>query len=90
MSCQLCENLERAFKARWNEYCEANTASYSLVSNKFAAYLNVEMERARNELEEHRLTCVFATNAPASLSAMAQRQCTPEKVRRSGRVETAA
>jgi hypothetical protein len=69
MGCYVCENLERAFKARQREYIEARSDAYYLVSRKFAASKNVEMERARNELEEHRLVCAAARREPAFLPA---------------------
>jgi hypothetical protein len=58
--------LENLFEARRIEYFGALCASYYLVSKRFAAYKNVELERARNELEEHRSVCPFAFNAPAA------------------------
>jgi hypothetical protein len=65
MGCVVCEDLERAFKTMQKEYLEACSAAYYRVSRKFAAYKNVDMERARNELEEHRLACVSALNDSA-------------------------
>jgi len=50
MHCVLCENLERAFEAKRSEYIESGSLAYYRVSKKFAAYKNVEMERARLEL----------------------------------------
>jgi hypothetical protein len=65
MGCVVCETLERVFKTKQLEYIEACSAAYYRVSRKFAAYKNVDMERARNELEEHRLVCVSALNDSA-------------------------
>lgn len=65
MGCVVCETLERVFKTRQLEYIEACSAAYYQVSRKFAAYKNVDMERARNELEEHRQFCVSALNDTA-------------------------
>jgi hypothetical protein len=56
--------LENLFEARRIEYSGALRAPYYLVSKRFAAYKNVELERARNELEEHRSVCPFAFNTP--------------------------
>jgi len=90
MGCLVCGNLERAFEARWREYIEASSGAYFTVSSKFAAYLNVEMERARTELQEHRLVCLSAANISASLPAVALRQL-PQKERvRGNPVESAA
>lgn len=69
MLCLLCENLERAFEARRREYIEAGSLAYYRVSKKFAAYKNVEMERARTELQEHQSVCVSAANVSARLPA---------------------
>jgi hypothetical protein len=65
MSCIVCNNLEQIFKTKQQEYVEACSAPYYRFSKKFAAYKNVDMERARYELEEHRLICVSAPNVSA-------------------------
>jgi len=72
MSCPMCRDLERAFEARHSEYLQAREAAYYLISKKFAASKNVDSERARDELEEHRLACatVFRENAPAPVIAL--------------------
>ena len=62
MRCALCLDLEAAFEARRNEYIEASSLAYFRVSKKFAAYMNVEMERALIELEDHRSACLSAMN----------------------------
>ncbi len=67
MGCQLCLNLEKALHEKRNEYLQASSSSCSLVSSRFTAYMHVEMERARFELEDHRSICMFSVNAPASL-----------------------
>jgi len=59
MECLICRNLKRAYDVGLREYSEARSSAYFEVSKKFAAVKNVDMERARNELEEHRLRCVF-------------------------------
>jgi hypothetical protein len=59
MDCLICANLERAYEARLSEYVEARTSVCYRVSTKLAAQRNVEMERARYELEEHRSACVL-------------------------------
>ena len=65
MHCQVCENLKLALKARTREYVEASSDAYSRATNRFAAYVNVEMERARTELQEHRMVCLYASNDSA-------------------------
>jgi hypothetical protein len=59
MDCLICANLERAYEARLSEYVEARTSVCYRVSTRLAAKRNVDMERARYELEEHRSACVL-------------------------------
>ena len=61
MECSICRNLARAFEAGLSEYIEARSSACYQVSTRSAAKKNVDMERARYELEEHRLVCVSAT-----------------------------
>jgi hypothetical protein len=58
MDCLKCMELEQAFESRLSEYIGARSAAYYRVSTEVAARKNVDMERARNDLEEHRLVCV--------------------------------
>jgi hypothetical protein len=60
MDCPICEDLERALEATHSNYSEARSAAYYLVSTKLAARQNVDMERAKSDLEEHQLVCVSA------------------------------
>jgi len=90
MRCQLCRNLEEAFEAKRNEYNEASSQAYFRVSKKFAAYLNVEMERARIEFEEHRLVCLSAANESVHLPLVAPLRLAQKEEFRSGTVPTAA
>jgi len=90
MRCVLCRNLEIAFEARRSEYTEASSLAYYRVSKKFAAYMNVEMERARAELQEHRLECLSAANESAYQPVIAQRCIAPQEERRGAPVQTAA
>lgn len=69
MHCLLCESLELAFEARRSEYIEATSLANYRISKRFAAYKNVEMERARTELEEHQSVCAFAVAASKSTSS---------------------
>jgi hypothetical protein len=71
MSCPICRDLERAFEATHSEYIEARHGAYYRVSMKFAAYKNVDMERARNELEEHRMACASAVKETALIPVAA-------------------
>jgi hypothetical protein len=58
MGCPICRNLERAYEDELNEYLEACSSACYRVSTKLAGQKNVDMERARYELEEHRSVCV--------------------------------
>jgi hypothetical protein len=58
MDCPICRGLERAFETELSEYIEARTSVSFKFCMKLAAHKNVEMERARYALGEHRLVCV--------------------------------
>ena len=64
MGCLICASLEQAYKARLSEYIKARSSVCYRVSTRLAAQMNVEMERARYELEEHRSVCVSSVMAP--------------------------
>jgi len=55
MDCLECKKLEDAFKSKLGLYIEARSAAYYRVSTELAAKKNVDMERARNNMKEHRL-----------------------------------
>ena len=59
MTCPICKKLERDYEAMLSEYNEACSSAGYLVSRRLAAQKNVDMERARYELEEHRSACVL-------------------------------
>jgi hypothetical protein len=67
MSCQICRNLERAYEAELSEYMKACSSETYRISTLFAARKNVDMERAKYELEEHRKVCHAAREIPAFL-----------------------
>jgi len=69
MKCVVCANLERTYLARLSEYIEARSSVCYRVSTRLAAQTNVEMERARYELEEHQSLCFSAVHPPALLPA---------------------
>jgi len=73
MGCPVCSNLDRAFAAGLRDYLEARSSACYEVSVRPAARKLVEMERARYELEEHRLGCAWvaptALRVPAPLPA---------------------
>jgi hypothetical protein len=60
MDCIICKELERVFESGDSEYIEARCAPYYRVSTERAAHKNVDKERAKSDLEEHRLVCVSA------------------------------
>jgi hypothetical protein len=60
MGCSICTYLECALQSRHSEYVTACSGTFRRISLKFAAYGLVEMERARSELESHRLVCLSA------------------------------
>jgi hypothetical protein len=60
MDCLICKDLERAFKSARSKYLEARSAAYYRVSTELAAYQNVDMERAKSDLEEHQMVCISA------------------------------
>ena len=74
MECLVCKNLERAFESGHSQYLEARSAAYYRVSTELAAYKNVEMERARSDLEEHQFVCVSADKVRQS-GTMHSRAC---------------
>ncbi len=69
MKCLVCMNLERTYLARLSEYVEARSSAGYRVSTRLAAEINVEMERARYELEEHQSVCFSALRPPTLLPA---------------------
>ena len=62
-NCLICKGLEGARESRLSEYVKARSAAYYRVSTELAAYKNVEMERAKSDLEEHRLVCISAAKS---------------------------
>ena len=78
MECLACRDLERSYDVGRREYSEARASAYYLISKKFAARKNVDMERARYELEEHRLLCVLARE----LLALSEERLTSKCLRR--------
>lgn len=67
MDCPICRDLKRAYEAGLSGYIEARSSACYQVSKKLAAKKNVDMERAKYELEEHRLLCVFVVRVVALL-----------------------
>ena len=57
MDCLNRMDLEQAFESGLSEYREARSAVFYQVSTELAAKKKVDMERARCDLEEHKLMC---------------------------------
>jgi Zn-dependent peptidase ImmA (M78 family) len=74
MNCLVCKDLKRALESRRSKYIEARSAAYYRVSTELAAYKNVDMERAKSDLEEHQLVCVTAAKVRQS-GPRASRAC---------------
>jgi hypothetical protein len=66
MACLICKDLERTLDFRRSKYFEARSAAYFQVSTELAAKKNVDMERAKSDLEQHQLACVSAARAGQS------------------------
>jgi hypothetical protein len=60
MQCPICRDLKRAYDAGLSNYIEARSSAIYNFSTEIAAYKNVEMERAKSALEEHRRVCASA------------------------------
>jgi len=58
MDCIKCRNLKQTLERKFSNYIKARAACYYRVSTELAAHENVDMERSRNDLEEHQLVCV--------------------------------
>jgi hypothetical protein len=67
MGCLICASLEQVYLARLSEYIEARSSACYRVSTRLAAQMNVEMERARYELEEHQSVCISTVRMPVLL-----------------------
>ena len=66
MACLISRDLERTLDLRRSKYFEARSAAYYQVSTELAAQKNVDMKRAKSDLEEHQLVCLTAAGARQS------------------------
>jgi hypothetical protein len=64
-SCPECENLNRIFESKRTEYRAARSAVLYRISTEFAAKQQVDMERAKSDMEEHLSSCSSATKLRA-------------------------
>ena len=60
MDCAMCRELKRVFEIKLTQYVEACASAYYRVSTQLAARRNVDMERAKNDCEEHHMVCEWA------------------------------
>jgi hypothetical protein len=65
VDCLACKDMERALKLTLANYIAARSAGFYRVCTDIAAKKEVDMERARTDLQEHRLVCPFAIRAAA-------------------------
>ena len=61
MDCSKRVDLEQAFESSRSKYNKARSAVFYQVSTELAAKKKVDMERARYDLEEHKLICTPCT-----------------------------
>ena len=59
-NCPECESLKQVFESKLTGYLAARSAVLYLISTEFAAKQQVDMERARNDMEEHLSICSLA------------------------------
>jgi len=78
MECLACRDLKRAYDVVRSEYSKARSSVFYPISNEFAAVKNVDMERARYELEEHRILCIL----PGKIIALPAKQGTSARLQR--------
>jgi hypothetical protein len=57
MDCLQCTDLSRTFESAHAKYAAARSAELYQVSTEIAAKKQVDMERARIDLEEHQAAC---------------------------------
>ncbi len=60
MNCSVCKDLNRALESTLGAYTQARSAAFYRVSTEVAAKKEVDMERAKTDLQEHELVCPFA------------------------------
>ena len=60
MNCSECHHLDQVFESKLAAYVEARADPFFQVSSGLAASKQVDMERAKSDVEEHRLACHFA------------------------------
>ena len=66
MDCLECKDLDRTLKLMRASYMTARSAAFYRICTEIAAKAEVDMERAKTALQEHRLLCPFAIRAEAA------------------------
>ena len=66
VDCLECAQLDRALELTLASYRAARSAAFYQVCTDIAAKREVDMERAKNDLQEHRLVCPFVMRAKAA------------------------
>jgi hypothetical protein len=63
MECAMCRELEHVFELKLTQYVEARASVYYRVSTELAARRNVDMERSKNDWEEHQMVCAWVLHS---------------------------
>lgn len=71
MGCLICKDLEQTIESKRAEYADARVDAYFRVSTKLAARKRVDFERAKCDLEEHKLVCAYTVKKSALIPAQA-------------------
>ena len=66
MDCLECKDLQQYFDEMQARYVAARMSAYYRVCTELAAKREVDMERAKSALEEHRSVCAAACGAAAT------------------------
>ena len=61
--CLACKDLDRALKLTLASYMAARSAAFYRVCTDIADKKEVDMERAKTDLQEHQTACPFAIRA---------------------------
>jgi hypothetical protein len=59
----MCRELKRVFELKLIQYGGARASAYYRVSTQLAARRNVDMERAKNDWEEHQMVCEWVLDS---------------------------
>jgi hypothetical protein len=78
MSCLICSYLENVLESRLSEYIEVRSSACYRVCTKPAAFMNVDMERAKEELEAHKSLCASAAGELVLVPATALLRSSPD------------